>query len=507
MKKALLICVLVLAALLFCACGNDAAKEELPVYEYTDVYVRFMEPCASGYLMQKNVPQTEAGGHLYRFEPSIPEERRSEFIGEQEKLCALLDRNGISTDGLCFFVLEDYPNRTECNNGTAYFGLGNAKSWEQVLTTVQLALGDYTNYGYLYALSDRLAEELSWRRDEIAETDAELSDDSLLNLVYPCFDENYTAQEDIAVCKSLSVELLAASEDPWSEESFLQTIRNRAAETGIDLQPTYIGFAYNGKSCPLKVRTRYLEVFKTDEFTENSSYTAGYYSEDFFSSPGSMIRAFSFLDENLNKLSETFGVEDPSLLPVFMRDYAANTPYFEAGGIYRQDKDGGYVISLDLTNLPHEYVHYLYYLSGGTADPGYKSWINEVAACYYTYPRLYELSHIDYENSHQLSLVKKTIGEPYDEPTDYIRLIRTLFRNNDNEYPYKYYVITAYDLREAFGEYFVRTYGEECFIEWLKAPSKVKKLTGRTVDEILDDFCADLDDPKNDKLLVGAFEG
>ena len=61
------------------------------------------------------------------------------------------------------------------------------------------------------------------------------------------------------------------------------------------------------------------------------------------------------------------------------------------------------------------------------------------------------------------------------------------------------YLISEYALRPVFGEYFVRTYGEDVFLDWVLAPSKSKALTGKTVDEIVDDWCADMDIPENDR--------
>lgn len=65
------------------------------------------------------------------------------------------------------------------------------KSWEQVLTTIQVCLGDYTNYGYIYSLSNHVARDLQWICDDasIENEKVFVDDPSLLNLVYPCFSE------------------------------------------------------------------------------------------------------------------------------------------------------------------------------------------------------------------------------------------------------------------------------------------------------------------------------
>ena len=515
MKNRRLICF-VLCILLFCsACGfvsenevtnaiptEPAPEETLPVLEYSETYVRLMEPCGSGFILQKNVMQTDLAGHCYQFEPSIPEAARTGFVSEQEKLCRILDEHGIATDGLCFFVQPEYSNWTDSAQGIAYYGLNTASSWEQALTTLQLALGDYTNYGYLYALSDLLASELGWQQDEATDTNAVITDGSLLNLVYPCFDEMYTSPEDIAACKALSKVLLAGLDNVWSEEGFLQARERYADEKGIDFAPTYLAFAYYSPSCKLKLRGRYLEFFRTNSFEEDVYFTHGYIDEDYMASLDGMIRGVGWLEDYLTRLRATFGVDDPALLPVYLSDDAGRYADITYAAYFTWDKDGGRITGICIPIMAHEYVHYLYWLRGGEEDPAYEDWINEVVACYYDLPGDYEITRRYFEKYRPEFLrdFTETTGEAYDDITDYIRLLRIYYRTEEDVKPYRYYLITDYDLRPVFGDYFVRTYGEDVFLEWALHPSRVKQLTGKTNDEIISDWCADMDDPENDLL-------
>lgn len=517
MKKYRIMCFLLALLLLCSACGSAGTSPEEtsvpteealptetpPVYEFSEPYVRLMEPCGSGFVIQKNVLQTEVGGHTYQFEPSNGEQARNEFIAGQEALCRLLDENGIDTAGLYFFVLPDYTNWTDSAQATAYFGLNTMNSWEQALTTVQLAKGDYTNYGWLYAISDDLAAQLGWTRDETADADTGNIDGTLLNLVYPCFDEFYTSPEDIASCKKLSKELLGGTDDIWSEDAFLQARERYAEEKGIDFAPTYLAFAYYSPSCKLKTRGKYLEFFRTNSFTEDRYYTRGYIDEDYMASLGGMIRGISWLEDYLTQLRETFGVDDPSLLPVYLNDDAGRYAYITFAAYFEVDKDGGKITGVGVPIMAHEYVHYLFWLCGGEDDPAYEDWINEVVACYYDLPGDYEVTSRYYEQYRPelLQAFKETTGEGYDDIGDYIRLLRIYYRTAEDVKPYRYYLISDYDLRPVFGDYFIRTYGEDVFLEWALHPSKVRQLTGKTNEEIISDWCADMDDPENDTLF------
>ncbi|MBR5342529.1 MAG: hypothetical protein IK149_01380 [Oscillospiraceae bacterium] len=516
MRKIRIACFLLALLLLISACGSaetppeetSAPTEEPlpteapPVYEYTEPYVRLMEPCGSGFVIQKNVLQIEVGAHTYRFEPSIGEQARNGFIAGQEALCRLLDDNGIRTDGLCFFVFPDYPNWTDSANAVAYYGLNAAKSWQQALTTVQLARGDYSNYGWLYALSDHLAWDLGWTRDETSETDNGIVDGTLLNLVYPCFDGFYSSPEDIAACKALSKELMAGLDDIWSEEDFLQARERYAEEKGIDFAPTYLAFAYYSPSCKLKTRGMYLEFFRTNSFTEDRYYTLGYIDEDYMATLGGMIRGIGWLEDYLTQLRDTFGIDDPSLLPVYLNDDAGRYADITYAAYFEVTKDGGRITGVCVPIMAHEYVHYLYWLRGGENDSAYEDWINEVVACYYNLPGDFEITRNYYEKylPELLEDYTELTGEDYDDISDYIRLLRIYYRTAEDVKPYRYYLISDYDLRPVFGDYFVRTYGEEVFLEWALHPSRVRQLTGKTTSEIISDWCEDMDNPENDLL-------
>ena len=61
-----------------------------------------------------------------------------------------------------------------------------------------------------------------------------------------------------------------------------------------------------------------------------------------------------------------------------------------------------------------------------------------------------------------------------------------------------YYLKGNYDLSCAFGEFFVRTYGEDAFLNSMMHPSKVEDFTGVSMDEIVDLWITDMRNPEND---------
>lgn len=470
-------------------------------YDYTEVYQHVSEPYGSGFFYQGIVNQVIVNNHTYEFDAAISEEERTTFVTEQEKLCKLLEKNDLSTVGLTFRIFDSYPNRTESENGFAYYGLDTMKTWEQALTTIQACKGDYTNYGYLYALSNRVAEELKWSCDDaIVENEIVfVNDSSFLNLVYPCFAEKYSERAEIDACKALAKKLLATTEDIWSEEEFLRERESYAENKSVNFEPTYVLFAYNGESCPLKLSCKYMEVFWDNSFVANKEYLDGNIPKDYVDGVSGLTHTFEWLDEQLTMYCEKFGVVPDQLISVQMMEVLPpNALAHKTGGLYYNEAGQGKVYATTVTVLAHEYMHHIYWLLCGSSDPEYEGWQNEVVAYYYTVGQRYEyrvniINHVDSSYRERLEAM---IGEAYDEPLDYIKFVRIGWRETGNDYIY--YLKNKHDLCSAFGEYFVRIYGEDIFLKSMMYPSRVEELTGLSMDEIVEDWVVDMGNPQND---------
>ena len=486
MKKVLLL----LVCLLLVGC---AQQEPAELCEYEEVYLRVSEPYGSTFVVNGNVLQCQINGHTYEFSKDVSPENRDTFINAQEKLCDYLGRQGIHTDGLTFRVVEEYRNRTESAEALAWFDVSTAQTWEQALTTVQASCGDYTNYGWLYALANDIAGELGWTQDSV-EDQGTPAKGSLLNLVYPCFSGDYAAEEEIERCKVLAILLLERSGDIWSEEDFLRQRERWAEENGVSYQPTYLVFAYNGSGCPLKFKTRYLEVSRDSTYLHDFDFEKGYIETDYMADVESLIHTYEWMDKQIGSLSERFDLADVPILPVQLTSDAGITANFSVRAYFNVGDDGPFSEAKAIRSLVHEYCHYLYYLAGGPSDEAYESWCNEAMAYYYSMAQDYEdYLLIDRIEPDLVERIEKRIGESFDEPEDYIKLARISIRGR-NDRSYGYYLKTSYNLASPFAEYFVRTYGEEAFHESMLRLSEIQNYTGKTLDEIVEDFFADLDD-------------
>ena len=497
MKKSRIF-IVVLAIIFICFVGFLFKHHQ--TYEYAEVYQHISEPYGSGFVYQGIVKQFVVNEHTYEFDSAISEEEYLAFVKEQEKLCKRLERNGLSTTGLTFRILTNYPNRTESENAIAYYDIACMKSWEQVLTTIQVCKGDYTNYGYLYALSNYVAEDLKWICDDSVEKNAKMfvEDSVFLNLVYPCFAEKYSNNDVICACKALARELLVETENVWSEEEFLSARDSYAQNENIEFKPTYVVFAYNGESCPLKLSCKYLEVFLDASFVACTQYLEGYIPKDYIADVNGFIHTFERLDEKLTTLCEQFGVVPEEKVPVQMMERLPRNPFnIKTGGLYYY-RPKNIIYATTVTCLAHEYVHHLYWILCGCSDSAYEQWNNEAVAYYYALEDRYEfrvnvINHVDPSYRDRL---EAEIGEAFDDPSDHIKYMRIGWRNIDIDYVDG--LKNSFDLCCTFAEYFVRTYGEDMFLQSMMHPSRVEEFTGHSMDEIVDAWVVDMGNPEND---------
>jgi hypothetical protein len=85
------------------------------------------------------------------------------------------------------------------------------------------------------------------------------------------------------------------------------------------------------------------------------------------------------------------------------------------------------------------------------------------------------------------------IGHDYSEPFDEILRVREMLLYMDaTKEQYMDYLYKTNDFCAAFGEFFIRTYGEPVFIDCMLHPEKTEEFTGRTFDQTLDDWYTDM---------------
>ncbi|MBQ2603263.1 MAG: hypothetical protein II583_07645 [Oscillospiraceae bacterium] len=460
---------------------NPVAPEptpEKPVRTYESVSVQLYEKDSYVYIFQVNAEMTEVDGCRYYFEPTVSEVQREEFISAQTALNEKLS----APEGLSFYVLRNYTFRSESENNLAFYEIGGTATWRQALVTVQLLEGDVVNYGWAYARADALARELGWKTDSFdAPEDMDgvfIDDPGMLNLVYPCFIEPYSTKEETAAAKRLALELYAESED---ESAFLRRACEYAEKLGVEFAPTEIRFAYEGKGLQMVIYT---------EFTEER-FPAGFSKDTRLQQFGSA--AITWL-ESISLLLEIHEVGLDAMCRArsvmgYSGEERALVRYKEniRGHCSFGNRVNGHptIEVASCYSLAHEYVHYVHFMVS-TTDAYFSkngNWKSESLAEHFTpYVEYYEmLAIMDIEGTED----ERPSYEQYLDWNGYLSVI------NQKELSPREQLITGsqyYTAKAFLAMYLVDKYGEEAFVEIMLHEENAPELTGKTLDELIDEW-------------------
>ena len=226
MRKLFIAVIIILLSAVAFGCNknedSNASSDEVSSYEYTQEYSKIKNLCGSDWLVNGSLDVTSAYNNTYKFDKSISEEERVCFIDTQVEINSFLQDKGILIEGFDFYVLHDIEIRVVKEENRAYIDFDALKSTEHIKLTLQAFWGEYTNFGYVFALSEHILQELGWGAgQESAEIDLEIFKQTpeLLNLSYPVFLEKYASRSQISAAKELSKTLLALMENCYSGPS------------------------------------------------------------------------------------------------------------------------------------------------------------------------------------------------------------------------------------------------------------------------------------------------
>lgn len=463
---------LLLAVLLLAGCGgvDPYTLEE----NYTDATVMDIEPLGTGKIFSRNLAQIQVDGNIYQFHKAVDLQTRADFIAGQQALNELLaELTGWQVEGVTFRMHTDYPCRSVSAEGVIYLDPTVALTWKQALITVQCLLGDDVTYGYAWAMANDLAARLKWTTDSDCEADPNVfvGEPEMLNLVYPCFSEDYSTKKEVKAAKALSAELFGGMEDPYAgEDAFRAAVESYAQAQDIDFTPTYLRFSYQGASCPMQVSAKYLTYMLDGTFRQDGYES--YMDEDWTATVSSLCQALEAMDTTLEGYREMFGYTGEEVLSVQMTDALAGAYEGEItdyAGFYYSYYMEIYAISLAV--IPHEYVHHLYRMCSEDWMTG-ELWHTEALAYYLA--EADEMRMLGYD---------QTMEELVDQNHRYIAYYK-------NETKPKWWISTNHVHSEvlSIAGYLVETYGEDTFVELMLNPSRAQELTGRTIDQIEDDW-------------------
>ena len=413
------------------------------------------------------------------------------FINAQRTLLHFLEDNGAAIRELNYIAVNFDDNFSESAKNNAYIALSSTETWQQVLVTLQALWGDYTDYGYVYAMANAIAAHLGWKTEtvETAERAAMAAffceNPQALNLLYPAFTLRYAAEETIGYSKALSLDLFEHID--WCDavkkpiktqlDAFAGLLCGYSEEIGAAFSRQVCGYAYRGPYLPLCIQTTYAAHIIDHGYKD---YFGEIYEEDYFSDYVTIYRTAEVLDKEIVEAVARFGLEDRAgnVTINWLSEESAMTKYAKrvvvAPNILMQEA----YVTTSLAYL-HVYYHHIAYLINPDEIKS-QSWQSlafcEIGRSHSLYS-VYGTEKMYTEDAESAELFYAFTGHAYRTGTD------DYYEVNDIEcYAADDFTLDAQgDVASinSISNYLIKDYGEDAILNLMLFPDTVLDVTGK----------------------------
>lgn len=204
--------IILVFMLLLAAC----APVKIDSHVYADnAYVAFIEPQSATTTNSQSGFTSSTEKAQYLFSKDVNKTAADKFISYQEYIFDyLLRENYVSkiTDLKCY-LLNNYETRAEV--GKVFIGTQDVGTYKQILHTLEALTQQSANYALLYGLSNRIAAEIGFKAaasskisdSKIKEYTNKSENKNFLDLVYPCFLEQYAGKERAKYSAQIALKL------------------------------------------------------------------------------------------------------------------------------------------------------------------------------------------------------------------------------------------------------------------------------------------------------------
>ena len=412
------------------------------------------------------------------------------FINAQRTLLHFLQDNGVAVRKLNYVALNFDDNFSESAKDHAYIALSSTETWQQILVTLQALWGDYTDYGYVYAMANAIASHLGWKTDalQIAEPSAMdaffCENPEALHLLYPAFTVRYATEKTIGYSKALSltlfedVDLWDALKQPIETQldAFNDLLHKYAENIGASFSRQACGYAYRGPYLPLCIQTTYATHLVDLGYKD---YHSNIY-EDYFGDYVSIYQTAEILNDEIIEAVERFGLEDragtvsinwlseESAMTKFAKRHV-NTCY-----VLRQE---AYVTTISL------YLHVYYQHIENLINPDTEMSWQSMAFCEigrsYSQHALYATEKTFTQDSEWAELFRDFTGHTYQTDVEnHFEAFDVLVYVLNDDFSLDYHRDGAFI--SSFTHYLIKNFGEDVIINLMLFPDTVIDVTGKT---------------------------
>lgn len=433
-------------------------------------------------------------------------EQADEFINAQRTLLQFLRDSGVETAKLNYFAMNTDDSFSESDKKRAHIALSHVNSYQQVLITLQTLWSDYTDYGYIHAVANAIAEHLGWQTDAIEEVEQATLDaffvenPDALNLLYPCFTTTYASEETVRNCYALShqlfekIDLRDALTKPVTEQvdAFRALVDAYAQEISVIFDRQENGYAYYGAYIPLKISTTYVQHLidhDYDDYYRARQEERGDDSWDYFAEYSSIFATIDIINEEIARSLAHFELEEEAGLVVmnWLNEESSMERFSKPNGnyyyaTYNNPVFDGTIYLTQIDAYLHEYFHHIdFLLSGDLTSIWQEQAFAELGSAQSQHARhVFDWPLLDHEGLGEgFGEVFYTLtGRAYQGTLDDYYDAYDLICASWESYELDYY--TGGDEVNSFTHYLLTLYGEDTVTEIFLFPETVETATGKT---------------------------
>lgn len=485
-----IICAILAMLIILAGCTPGKVVPITDSYEYSTKNKNYVQPAVvDGWVERDALTTATEDGTFFCFTTDTAQ--ADDFINSQRTLLCFLADQGVEIEEMTFYGTDYGYSFSESSDCAAYIDLTAVRSWEQVLVTLQTLWGDYTDYGYVYAMSNAIAEALDWKTEAVPAVDTDVLDSffaenpAAVHLLYPTFTAKFSSEEMAANSKALAVRVFAdirwrkALAKPIEEQldDFYALVSRYTEELSIPFIRQICGYAYYGENIPLRIMTTYAELLIDADYKDAEQRWFG----DYFSNYVSIYETANTIETEISAAVTYFGLEDTAGV-VIMKWMDSQDPstatYVQTSGKYYSSTHTAYLRSI--YPYLHEYYHHIEYLF--TQDNP-RIWQSQAFCEIGTARSRYPNNRMDqiFETEKYAELfvactgrAYRPGGEDFFEASDIACLI-----NQDYQLDYN-----SSGPQDSMVGYLISLYGERTTSEILLFPETVEDVTGKTWTEL-----------------------
>lgn len=487
----ILLCIIVLTMMLS-GCGLSSA------YIYSTKSQNYIQPAAvNGWVKKDALMTTTSDGAFFCF--TSDKVQADDFVNAQRTLMRFLRDGGIKVGKMEYYGTDYGYSFSQSSDNAVYVELSDVRSWQQVLVTLQTIWGDYTQYGYVYAMANAIAEELGWRMDPVLPVDEASLDDfftknpEVINLLYPTFTTKFASAETVNNSKLLAVRLLQKIQ--W-HEALAKSIEEQlddydclvsayARAISVPFTRQVCGYAYYGENVKLRIMTTYAEMIIDGNYCDTTESLYGAYWDDY----ASIYATANTINAEITTAVENFGLEDEvGVVKIKWLDSKKDsTPKFLSSGtdgIYYLSSQTAYVTSI--RPYLHEYYHHIeYVMTNGNAPTWQSQAFCEIGSSHSYYKQLItENTFGRKENGSKLFYA--FTGRSYQPGRDDFFEAWDILCYINNYYQLSY--LTGAQSQNSFSRYLIDLYGETEVYNLMLFPDTIQEVTGKTWEQLASEW-------------------